>query len=106
VPLFVMTRLVRIGANRAAVVAVTSCRAVLKPGAGVDGGPSPGMTTALRVPPVRSIGAYADKPGHDGWGTSVVSATALICLTLAEMCECRRDKPGHDGKMARRIRLN
>src|SRR3954469_13346216 len=41
-----------------------------------------------------------DAPGHDGWGMSGAPAMALICLTGAEMCDCRRDKPGHDAMRA------
>src|SRR4051812_2118763 len=51
------------------------------------------------VPLISATGAATDgpdAPGHDGWGMSAAPAMALICLTGAEMCECRRDEPGHD----------
>src|SRR4051812_33530285 len=60
------------------------------------------------VPLISATGAATDgpdAPGHDGWGMSAAPAMALICLTGAEMCECRRDEPGHDGK-ARPMRLS
>src|SRR3954452_19036278 len=60
------------------------------------------------VPLISATGAATDgpdAPGHDGWGMSAAPAMALICLTGAEMCECRRDAAGHDGK-ARPMRLN
>src|SRR4051794_26235821 len=53
------------------------------------------------VPLISATGAATDgpdAPGHDGWGMSAAPAMALICLTGAEMCECRRDKPGHDDR--------
>src|SRR3954449_2565746 len=50
------------------------------------------------VPLISATGAATDgpdAPGHDGWGMSAAPAMALICLTGAEMCECRRGRPGH-----------
>src|SRR3954452_14041573 len=53
------------------------------------------------VPLISATGAATDgpdAPGHDGWGMSAAPAMALICLTGAERCECRRDTPGHDAE--------